>query len=316
VPQRNFRRLIEGQWQNNHRVCVGLDPDWEKIPSSLKTAGGQERDPGDVLFDFNRAIIDATCDVAGTYKPQSAYYEKWGVTGCRTLKRTVEYLDERAPLVPRILDAKRADIDRTNRGYVDSAFGQLGFDAITLHPYLGGVSALRPFLDQAEKGCIVLCRTSNPDAREFQDLPVVIAAEKLDELLAGPAGSTDRGRLEHRQSGGEYRLPLYLVVALRVANHWNTNSNCGLVVGATYPEEAREIRQLVGDDLPFLVPGIGTQGGDLQQAVQAGRNSRGEELIVSSSSGIIHASQGADFAERAREKATELNEAINRSLRG
>jgi orotidine-5'-phosphate decarboxylase len=316
VSQRSFRRLLQAQWQNHRRVCVGLDPDWEKVPSSLKTAGGQERDPGDVLFDFNRAIIDATCDVAGTYKPQSAYYEKWGVSGCRALKRTVEYMDERAPLVPRILDAKRADIDRTNRGYVDSAFGQLGFDAITLHPYLGGVSALRPFLDHAEKGCIVLCRTSNPDAREFQDLPVVIASEKLDELLTGPAGSTDPRLLEHRRSGGEYRLPLYLVVALRVANHWNTNGNCGLVVGATYPEEAREIRQLVGDDLFFLVPGVGVQGGDLQRAVQAGRDSRVEGLIVSSSSGIIHASQGADFAERAREKAMELNEAIDQHLRG
>src|SRR5207248_754365 len=155
----------------------------------------------------------------------------------RALKRTVEYLDQQAPQVPRILDAKRADIDRTNRGYVDSAFGHLGFDAITLHPYLGGVMALRPFLDAAEKGCIVLCRTSNPDAREFQDQQVVIAADQLDELLTGPAASTDRSSLECRRSGGAYLLPLYLVVALRVANHWNTNGNCCLVVGATYPEE-------------------------------------------------------------------------------
>jgi orotidine-5'-phosphate decarboxylase len=309
MQQRDFRQLLEGRWRQDRMVCVGLDPDWEKIPAGLKSAAGKERDPGEVLFEFSQAIIDATHDVAGTYKPQSAYYERWGAAGYEALQRTVQYISERAPLIPRILDAKRGDMDRTNRGYVQSSFDHLGFDAVTLHPYLGG-AAVRPFLDRKEKGCIVLCRTSNPDAGEFQDQRVVADPGRVAELLAGPAGRTDPAALEKWRAGTAYHLPLYLFVALRVANHWNTNANCSLVVGATYPDEAREIRRLVGDDLPFLVPGIGTQGGDLEKAIKAGRNSRGKGLIISSSSGIIHASQGTDFAERAREKAVELNDAI------
>jgi orotidine-5'-phosphate decarboxylase len=134
----------------------------------------------------------------------------------------------------------------------------------------------------------------------------------VEELLKGPAGSTDAACLEPYRRERAYELPLYLVVALRVANHWNTNGNCGLVVGATYPAEAQEIRRIVGDHLPFLVPGVGSQGGDVEAAVRACRNSLGEGLIVSSSSGIIHASQEGDFAERAREAAAKLNVLIAR----
>jgi orotidine-5'-phosphate decarboxylase len=230
------------------------------------------------------------------------------------LERTIEYLDQAAPDTPRILDAKRADaIDRVNRAYVDAVFGRVGFDAVTLHPYQGGLHALRPFLDQKEQGLIVFCRSSNPGAGEFQDLLVALQQDELQDLLSGPARScTDEATLFGRASNGHHLTPLYLVVALRVANHWNKQGNCGLVVGATYPNEAREIRRLVGDEVYFLVPGAGAQGGDVAASVKACRNSRNEGFILSSSSGIIHASQQSDFAERAREKATELNEAINR----
>jgi orotidine-5'-phosphate decarboxylase len=310
MQQRDFRHLLEERWRRDCLVCIGLDPDWDMIPSSLKSGRQQERDPGDVLYDFGRGIIDATYERAGTYKLQSSYYERWGATGAIALRRTVEYLDQVAPSVPRILDAKRGDNYRSNRGYVISIFDHLGFDAVTLHPYLGGVETLRPFLDRMHKGCIVLCRNSNPDAPEFQDQQVIFQQHQIEALLRGPAGSMESARLEPYRRDAAYHLPLYLVVALRVANHWNTNGNCGPVVGATYPAEAQEIRRVVGDDLYFLVPGVGSQGGDVEAAVKACRNSRGEELIVSSSSGIIHASQGADFAEWARERAAELNGAI------
>src|SRR5262245_43941966 len=129
---RDFRALLGQRWRQDCLVCIGLDPDWDLIPASLKSARGQERDPGDVLYDFGRAIIDATCEVAGTYKPQSSYYERWGSAGYLALQRTVEYLDEAAPAVPRILDAKRGDNASSNRGYAISIFDRLGFDAVTL----------------------------------------------------------------------------------------------------------------------------------------------------------------------------------------
>lgn len=318
MEARNFRNLLEGAWREDRLVCVGLDPAWEKIPPSLKTRGGMDREPGAVLLDFNKAIIDATRDIAGTYKPQSAYYERFGAAGYEALKATVDYMTDRAPHTPRILDAKRADIDRTNLGYVASIFDDMGFDAVTLHPYLGGEKALRPFLDRADKGCIVLCRTSNPDAAEFQDSMVeVFGSTELNGLITGPVGTCSVDFNRYRRTAGKdiWRMPLYLKVALRVAYHWNTNGNCLLVVGATYPEEAATIRSMVGDDVYFLVPGIGAQGGDVAAAVKACRNSQGEGIIINSSSGIIHASAGDDFAERAREQAIRLNDAINEHRR-
>src|SRR5262245_40445980 len=190
MQPRDFRTLLEQRWRRDCMVCVGLDPDWDLIPASLKSGRGQERDPGDVLYEFNKAIIDATCEIAGTYKPQSAYYERWGAAGIVALKRTVEYLDQVAPAVPRILDAKRGDNHRTNRGYAIFIFEHLGFDAVTLHPYLGGVE-LRPFLEQRHKGCIVNCRNSAPYAGEFQDQRVFLQQEQVEALITGPAGSTE-----------------------------------------------------------------------------------------------------------------------------
>lgn len=280
MSNRNFRKLLETQWSRGNFVCVGLDSRFSKIPRSAhkSVAGNRRVSVTDTMVAFNRAIVEATYDLVCAFKPNVAFYEEHGLEGLAALRQTIVDINAIAPDIPVILDAKRADIGNTNEGYVAGAFDFLGADAITVHPYLGA-EALQPFLAMKEKGIIVLCRTSNPGAGEFQDL--LIANE-----------------------------PLYRVVARRVANVWNTNNNCALVVGATYPDELSEIRELVGD-MPILIPGIGAQGGDVQQTVAAGKNSHGFGMIINSSRGIIFASNGSDFAEIARQKTTELRELIN-----
>src|SRR5437764_7012563 len=194
---------LERGWQQHNFVCVGLDADYDQLPSIIKTRQSVE----DAIFHFNREIIDATHDLVCAYKPNAAFYEAQGDAGFRALVRTVQYVHEHYPGIPVILDAKRGDIGSTNLGYAHSAFDVIGADAITVHPYLGK-EALAPLLARREKGIIVLAKTSNPGAGEFQDLPV-----------------------------GETQEPLYLVVARQVATNWNTNGNCALVVGPTYPAE-------------------------------------------------------------------------------
>ncbi len=271
-----FLEKLTARWQQEHFVCVGLDIDYEQFPAIVK---GQ-RTIEEAIFIFNREIIDATADLVCAYKPNSAFYEAYGEAGIRALSRTISYSQENFPHIPIILDAKRADIGSTNRGYVLSAFNQLGVDAITVHPYLGK-EALAPFLERRDKGIIVLAKTSNPGSGEFQDLLV-----------------------------GEDRVPLYEVVARNVAQYWNGNGNCGLVVGATYPKELRRVRELVGD-IPLLIPGIGVQGGDVAATVAAGRDSRGWGMIISASRGIIYASRGADFAQAAYLATVRLRDEIN-----
>ena len=258
--------------KNNSLVCVGLDSDWEKLPEIVK----KEEYP---QFAFNKAIVDATHDLVCAYKPNSAFYEYLGSEGIRQLKLSCDYIREKYPEIPIILDAKRADIGSTNKGYVSYAFDYLRVDAITLHPYLGA-EAIQPFLDRKDKASIILCRTSNPGAKEFQDQIV----------------------------GGE---PLYKLVAKKVVNEWNKNGNCMLVVGATYPEELAEVRKLAGDMI-FLVPGIGAQGGEVEKTVKAGLNSKNAGIIINSSRGIIFASKEADFAEKARFEAQKLQTEINK----
>ena len=213
---RNFMEMLKAKWDERKFVCVGLDSEFGKIPESARRSGSEcDVSVANTVVAFNRAIVKATKDLVCAYKPNAAFYEAHGGEGIGALQRTIADIHVIAPDVPVILDAKRADIGNTNAGYVDAAFGFLGADAITVHPYLGA-EALQPFLARAEKGVIVLCRTSNPGAGEFQDLSV----------------------------NGE---PLYRFVARRVASEWNKNGNCSLVVGATYPDELREVRGLVGD---------------------------------------------------------------------
>lgn len=265
-----FIEKLEACWQRDNFVCVGLDADYDRLPEVIKAGRSVE----DALFHFNREIIDATHDLVCAYKPNAAFYEAQGEAGLRALISTVRYVREVYPLVPVILDAKRADIDSTNLGYAQSAFDYLGVDAITVHPYLGR-EALAPFLARKEKGIIVLVKTSNPGAGEFQDLPV-----------------------------GPQQEPLYTIVARHVAQDWNSNGNCAIVVGATYPDELRRARSLVGD-MPILIPGIGAQGGEVAATVKAGLDSRGWGMIISASRSIIFASKGSDFAVASR-TATEL----------
>jgi orotidine-5'-phosphate decarboxylase len=256
------RKLSAAQGKNNSLLCVGLDPDVAKLPTQV--AGTPQP-----LFSFNKAIIDATASLVCAYKPNSAFYEARGAAGIEELKQTCAYIQEHYPDIPIILDFKRGDIGNTNNHYAAFAFDYLGVDAVTVQPYQGR-AAVQSFLDHKDKGIIVLCRTSNEGAGEFQDL------------------DTD-GR------------KLYLQVADKVAKNWNANGNCLLVVGATAPAEMAAIRQIVGDDMIFLVPGIGAQGGDIEATLKAG----GPNLIINSARAII-------YAGNPRQAATEARDQINK----
>ncbi len=272
MTTRRFFQLLAGAASaNDSLVCVGLDPEPERFPAALR---GRPQ----AILEFNRAIIDATADLACAYKPQAAHYAALGAED--QLLETIRYINVRAPGVPVILDSKRGDIGSTAEKYAREAFERYGADAVTVNPYLGRDSA-EPFLQYADKGIVILCRTSNAGAREFQDLDV----------------------------GGR---KLYQVVAENVAREWNTRGNCLLVVGATYPEELADVRARTGD-MTFLVPGVGAQGGDVERAVRAGRRPDGAGLVINSSRGILYASGGEDFAQIARGAARDLRDAINRA---
>lgn len=229
----------------------------------------------DPLFAFNKAIIDATLDVVCAFKLNLAFYEALGLGGMEALKRTADYIPSHIPV---ILDAKIGDVGHSARLYARAVFDVWGFDGVTVNPYLGG-DGVAPFLEYADKGVFVLAHTSNPGAGDFQDLSY----------------------------GGK---PLYLAVA-RKAKDWNVAGNCGLVVGATYPEELQAVRA-IAQEMLFLVAGIGAQGGDLPAAVRYGVTSQGIGPIISSSRAIVYASKGADFASSAREVADDLRTGINR----
>ncbi|MEK7579926.1 MAG: orotidine-5'-phosphate decarboxylase [Patescibacteria group bacterium] len=281
--------MIEAKWAEGKFVCVGLDSDFEKIPDPR--VGGVTA----TILGFNRQIVEATRDLVCAYKPNIAFYEAYGDAGWLALRETVVYIRRVAPEVPVILDAKRADIGNTNNGYVQNIFGFLDVDAVTVNPYLGA-AALFPFLDCKNKGIFILCRTSNPGSYEFQDLEV-----------------RRYNYLSHLHPEDDKWTPLFIDVARRVAGFWNNNGNCGLVVGAIYPKELSEVRELVGD-MPILIPGIGAQGGDIEATVQAGKDSRGRGVIINSSRGIIFASSGPDFAEAARRETLKLHQAITACL--
>lgn len=259
--------------RNDSLLCVGLDPDYDKLPASVK----QSDQP---LLEFNKAIIDATADLVCTFKPNSAFYEAAGADGIAQLKKTCDYITEKYPDIPILLDYKRGDIGNTNDYYAKFAFDYLNVDAITIQPYMGR-EANEAFLKYKDKGIFVLCRTSNPGAGEFQNL----------------------------ESEGR---KLYEVVAQAVSSGWNRNGNCHLVVGATYPEELTAIRGIVGDDMVILAPGIGAQGGDVEASVKAGVNGDGKGMIINASRGVIYASSGDDFAEAARAEALKLRDEINK----
>jgi orotidine-5'-phosphate decarboxylase len=270
--------------KNNSLLCIGLDTDLDKIPQLLKS---NSQTP---IYDFNKAIIDTTHDLVCAYKPNLAFYEATAAKlGIKQLKQTCDYIRTNHPDIPIIIDAKRGDIGNTNQGYVKFIFDYLAADAVTLHPYLGK-EALLPFLNRVEKGSIILCRTSNPGAGEFQHLNVILSEAK------DPTTQPE---------------PLYKYIAKKIVNDWNKNNNCMLVVGATYPEELNEIRK-IAPNMIFLVPGIGTQGGSLEKTLRAGLNAQKSGLIISSSRTIIYASSNEDFAQKAKQEAQKLKDEINK----
>lgn len=321
TPKSEFTAKLEAQWSKGNFVCVGLDSDFSQIPQSVKEIVANNRQYIDkdqrieeTMFVFNKKIVESTQDLVCAYKPNIAFYEAQGDQGLRALTRTVRHIRYNYSDKPIILDAKRADIGNTNLGYMAAAFDQLGADAITVHPYLGSaffdsagdmqLEALKPFLERKDKGVFVLCRTSNPSAGEFQDLPVDLT--KLDDSYKKKFGDMD----ELRDLAGQDVVKLYQIMAYRVSKFWNVYGNVGLVVGATYPEELAVVRKIVGD-MPILVPGVGTQGGDVEATVRAGMDSKKQGVIVNSSRGIIFASKGADFAPAARVETQGLTDKIN-----
>jgi orotidine-5'-phosphate decarboxylase len=271
-----FMQALRVRWQNaSSLVCVGLDPEPARFPARF--AG----DP-DAVFAFCRDIADATAQYACCFKPQVAHFAALAAEDA--LQRLVAHIHAMHPGIPVILDAKRGDIGSTAQHYAAEAFDRYAADAVTANPYLGGDS-LQPLLDRADRGVVVLCRTSNPGARDLQDL--VVSAE-----------------------GGDAR-PLYQHVAAKVAHEWNGNGNCMLVVGATWPRQLKEVRAIVGD-VPFLVPGVGAQGGDVEAVVANAKTADGTGLVVSSSRAILYASGGDDYAEAAATAARALRDEINR----
>jgi orotidine-5'-phosphate decarboxylase len=256
------RKLREATERNGSLLCIGLDPDPGKLPARVTVA------------EFNRAIIDATSDLVCAYKPNLAFYEALGIEGLRMLEQTIQAVP---PGIPIIGDAKRCDIGNTARHYARALFDSFGFDAATLSPYLG-FDSIEPFIAYPERGSFLLCRTSNPSARDFQDL-------RID---------------------GQ---PLYEHVAFK-ALEWNVHGNIGLVVGATYPQELARIRQIC-PLMPLLIPGVGTQGGDVEAVVRFGTDADGTNAIINVSRAVLYASSGPDFAEAARRSATALRHEFN-----
>ena len=262
----SFIDTIQQRWAAQAtQVCVGLDPFPEQFPSSVAS-----------IFEFNKAIIDATADLVCCFKPQFAHFA--AVAAEDQLKQTITYIKRNYPTVPVILDSKRGDIGSTASMYAKEAFEHYQADAVTVNPYMGSDTVM-PFAEHKEKGVIVLCRTSNPSASEFQN-----------QLINGE--------------------PLYIQVARMAQEKWNKYGNICLVVGATAPEEMAKIRA-VAPDLPFLVPGIGAQGGDLAATVKAGSYTSGNGLMINSSRAVLYASNGPDFADAARRETQRLKDAIN-----
>lgn len=273
----SFNATLAARWAaSGSLLCVGIDPEPGRYPSSLV-------DDSDRVFTFGKAIIDATAEYACAFKPQIAHFAAQGAEDA--LERLIAYVHAAHPGIPVILDAKRGDIGSTALNYAREAFDRFRADAVTANPYLGSDS-LAPYLERADKGVVVLCRTSNPGAADLQDLPV-----------ASADGAT---------------RPLYQRVAEKAARDWNANGNLSLVVGATWPEQLGEVRAIVGPSIPLLVPGIGAQGGDVEAVLKHGLNADRTGLMISSSRAILYASGGADFADAAARVARDTRDAINR----
>ena len=268
----NFINKLSAAWTANDSLLC-VGLD----PDMAKLPKQFQTDP-DGIFNFCTEIIDATADLACAFKPQIAYFAALGAE--RQLEKICAYLRANYPHIPLILDAKRGDIGATARQYAREAYDRYGADAVTVNPYMGADS-VEPYMEWSERGVIILCRTSNAGGSDLQFLNV----------------------------DGK---PLYQHVAKLVADKWNSNGQCALVVGATFPEELAQVRAMVGD-MPLLVPGIGAQGGDIAATVTSGKTADGTGMMINSSRAILYATpqQGEDFAAAARRVALETRDAIN-----
>ncbi|MCP5296287.1 MAG: orotidine-5'-phosphate decarboxylase [Zoogloeaceae bacterium] len=274
----DFTTTLQAAWaKNDSLLCVGLDPDPAKFPAELKGRS-------DAIFEFCRAIADATADLVCAFKPQIAYFAAHRAED--QLEALIRHIHVKHPGIPVILDAKRGDIGSTAEQYAREAFERYDADALTVNPYMG-FDSIEPYLAWKGRGVIILCRTSNP-------------------------GGSDLQFLDTGGEGGKRRL--YQHVAELVATKWNASGQCALVVGATFPAELAEVRRIAGD-MPLLVPGIGAQGGDIAATVSAGRTAAGTGLMINSSRAILYASSGEDFADAARRAAQETRDAINQFRR-
>jgi orotidine-5'-phosphate decarboxylase len=273
----NFlEKLLAAERENHSLLCVGLDPEPERLPEELRVLPVEK-----AIVQFCRAIIEATAPYASVFKPNLAFFEVLGPAGMVALQEVVRAIPAHIPV---IADAKRGDIGNTARNYAAAIFETYGCDAVTVNPYLG-YDAVAPFLAYRDRGVLLLCRTSNPSARDFQDLRV-------------------------QEADGQAR-PLYEVVARHVQG-WNEAGNCGLVVGATYPQELESIRAIC-PDLPILVPGIGAQGGDIAANVPVAVDAHGERAMLSASRAVLYAGSGADYAVAAANAARSLRDEMNRA---
>lgn len=265
-----FIEKLKNRWtQSSSLLCVGLDPDFDRFPLSIK----EKKNP---YFEFCTAIVDATAEFACAFKPQIAYFASCGAEG--ELKDIIDYIHEKHPDIPVVLDSKRGDIGSTAKHYAKEAFVRYGADAVTLSPYMG-FDSVQPYLEYEDRGAILLCRTSNPGGNDIQMLQV----------------------------DGK---PIYQRVAELASGPWNLNGQLGLVVGATYPNEIAAVRTIVGD-LPLLVPGVGAQGGDINACVTAGVTKDMTGMMINSSRAILYASKAEDFKEAAARVAQETRDKIN-----
>lgn len=262
-----YQRFLQITEEKNSLLCIGFDPDINRLPDIFKS----QPNP---MLKFCSEIIANTNHIAAAYKLNLAFFETEGSKGWSVLEKLVDSLPAD---ILKIADAKRGDIGSSSEMYARAILERLGFDAVTVNPYLGKDS-VEPFLQWPEKGAFVLCLTSNPGAKDFQ----------------------------YFSNGSK---TLYLKV-LEEVKKWNTRQNCGLVVGATYPEELQAIRKKA-PDLPFLIPGIGVQGGELREAVTGGTNDAGQLALFNFSRGILYKSSSCDFAEAAQKEAESLRDQIN-----
>ena len=263
-----FKERVDKALAKNS-VCVGLDSDVALMPEVLRS----HKNP---ILTFNCAIIDATIENVGAYKPNFAFYEAMGIEGWQTLMDTVKHIRSRSDNVLIIADAKRGDIGNTSLKYAQAILYDMDFDCITVSPYMG-FDSVEPFIRNETKGAFVLCLTSNKGSDDFQRI----------------------------ETGGQKN---YEKIAKSVLE-WNRLNNCGLVVGATHPGEMKSIRRISGN-MPYLIPGIGAQGGDLEAVVEANWDGTKMNAFINSSRGIIYASKEKNFAERAEEETIRLRLAI------